>query len=717
MGAISRIRQLSPYFLATVAVLFIAFMVIQDSSCSSARQGPRNPATIVVGTVNGQDIFLSEYEARVKTAIDAQKQQNPNAEIDDEGVRQQVWDEMVNEVLMKQQAEKMGIYVTKQELVDAFFVNPPEYLTQGFKDSTGKVNMQLYRDVVSNPDNLANYIQGGEEDKARFVAQFKNDLIRVEDFLRTSKLDAALRAAVGAAGSVVSPSYAEVDYRTNNAMADVKYVALDANMVPDNEVSVSDADISAYYEKNKQFFEQKKSRRIKYMLFPLVPSTKDTQLAERRSGDLQLLFAGLTTPQAKDSAFTVEMSAKNGQTVDFRSISDIDAATATVLSSMTPREVFGPLTTSEGIKYVRLDERRDGVNPQVRASHILIDFGMSKDSAKITADRVLARAKKGEDFATLARENSKDPGSAMNGGDLGFFGKGRMVKPFEDAAFAGNVGDVVGPVETQFGYHIIKITDKQSAELKYSEITIKPLVSTGTRQKLLADASQAVKQIEGGSVLDSVAKKLNAKSNESPFFQKETPMLGSREITRFAFEQDKGAVKSFDLRNQTIAVVQLTDVREAGIQPLDDIKVQLRQKLMIDKKLDKLKARAERLAASLQAQGIDAAPMVDPTVEVRVMTQVRDNGQLQGFGGEFDATHAAFTTAVGGVSKAIRGNRAWFVVQPTNRQDADMSKFPNERVITMQTLSSSAKNSAYGVWMQKLREHSEIEDLRFAERD
>jgi peptidyl-prolyl cis-trans isomerase D len=528
MGAISRIRQISPYFLATVAVLFIAFMVIQDSSCSSVQQGPRNPATIVVGTVNGQDIYMAEYEARVKAAIDAQKQQNPNAEVDDEGLRQSVWDEMVNEILRKQQAEKMGLFVTKQELLDAFFVNPPDYLTQMFKDSTGKINMQLYRDVMSNPDNLGQFIQGGEEDKARYVAQFKTDLLKIEDYILTSKLDEALRAALGAAGSVISPAFAEQDYRTTNSSADVKFVALDANMIPDAQVNVSDADISAYYEKNKQYFEQKKSRRIKYMLFPMVPSAKDTQTAQNRSGDLQLTFARLATPESKDSAFTVEMSAKNGQTIDFRSVSDIESSTATILTSMTPREVFGPLTTPEGIKYLRLDERRDGVNPQVRASHILIDFGLNKDSAKVTADRVIARAKKGEDFAALARENSKDPGSAVNGGDLGFFGKGRMVKPFEDAAFSGNVGDIVGPVETQFGYHIIKIVDKQSAELKYSEITIKPVVSTGTRQKILADAATAVKQIEGGSPLDSVAKKFKVKSNESPFFQIETPMLGSR---------------------------------------------------------------------------------------------------------------------------------------------------------------------------------------------
>jgi parvulin-like peptidyl-prolyl isomerase len=499
----------------------------------------------------------------------------------------------------------------------------------------------------------------------------------------------------------------------NNSIADVKYVTLDATRIADKDVSVSDPDIASYYYANKQYFEQKKSRKLKYMMIPLVPSTRDTTRANEQSMNLQIALASAATPQAKDSVYTIELSAKNGRTNDFRQISEIDPSVATVLSSMAEREVFGPLTTPEGIKYMRLDGRREGENVQVKASHILLEFGADKDAAKAEADKLLARAKKGEDFGTLARENSKDPGSAVNGGDLGFFGKGRMVKPFEDAAFAASVGQVVGPVESQFGYHIIKVTDKQSTEIKYSEITIKPVISTGTRQKALADASTAVKQIEGGKTIDAIAKEMNRQFNETPFFQEETPIFGSREATRFAFTAAKGDVKSFDLRGQNIVVAQVVDAREAGIQPLDDIKENLRAKLLMDKKVDKLKARATEIASALQQQGIDAAPMVEPGLEVRTMTQLRDNGQLQGFSNEFDATRAAFKQPVGSVSKAIRGNRGWFIIQTISRDDADINRFASERMITMQMLASGARNSAYTVWLQKLRDNAEIEDLRY----
>ncbi len=90
---------------------------------------------------------------------------------------------------------------------------------------------------------------------------------------------------------------------------------------------------------------------------------------------------------------------------------------------------------------------------QVRASHILV-------RSKTEADKILNRIKAGAKFEDLARKHSQCP-SGKKGGDLGYFGKGQMVKPFEDTAFTMNKGDVSDPVQTQFGYHIIKVTDKR----------------------------------------------------------------------------------------------------------------------------------------------------------------------------------------------------------------------------------------------------------------
>lgn len=93
--------------------------------------------------------------------------------------------------------------------------------------------------------------------------------------------------------------------------------------------------------------------------------------------------------------------------------------------------------------------------------------------AKKKAEEILAKAKAGEDFAKLATENSQDPGSAANGGDLGYFGKGKMVPEFEKAAFDAKAGDIVGPIKTVYGYHIIKVVDKKGDQVRASHILIK----------------------------------------------------------------------------------------------------------------------------------------------------------------------------------------------------------------------------------------------------
>lgn len=705
MGAITKIRQISPYFLGSVAVLFIAFMVIQDSSCTTISSSRKSPENVEVATINGDRITLAEYERRVRDVVEAQRQQNPNQEIDDETIRQQVFDEMVNEVLRKQEAAKLGVVVTPQQIIDVMVINPPEQL-QFFKDSTGRFDKRLYQELVTNPDRMGEMLaaqKAPQEEIDRQVQQWKKTLFDIEDGLRSQMLQQSLASAVGASASIPSLSAAEQQYKIDNSTADVQFVALSTDRIPDNAVTVSDDEVKAYYEKNKEYYLQKRSRKIKYLVFPQLPSLKDTQQAARNSQRLAEAFAALPDPVQKDSAFTAGMTTFNGQTTDYTSLSQIDPMAATVLSSLNKGEVFGPLNTSAGITYYRLDDRRDGLNPVVRASHILIPFGTNKDSAKAEITKLLARAKKGEDFAELARLNSKDPGSAQQGGDLNFFGKGRMVPEFENAAFGAAVGETVGPIETQFGFHIIKVTDKQSTELKYSQIVIKPILSSATKQQTMAKAQKAADDISNGRPIDSVGNALKVPVQESPLFTSDSPVLSSRELTSWAFDSDKGDVIRKDVKYYGTVVAQVSDAREVGIKPLEDMKDKIKSILVQRKKLDMLKGQADQLAASF---GADSAQ--------GLVTQmgVKDNGTLTGFGGEYMATAKIFQTAPGSTTGAVRGERAWFVIKVLNRSDANMQQFAADRNAVMANMSNKIRNQAFYAWFQKVKDNSEIEDLR-----
>jgi peptidyl-prolyl cis-trans isomerase C len=140
------------------------------------------------------------------------------------------------------------------------------------------------------------------------------------------------------------------------------------------------------------------------------------------------------------------------------------------------QDIIPPPSVEEAQKFYDENKERFIEPESVRASHILIranptDPDTAKSAARGRADAALAEVKGGRDFGAVATEKSEDPGSAPNGGDVGFFPRGRMVGPFEEAAFSLGVGDVSPVIETQFGYHIIKVTDKKAGrEVPFPEV-------------------------------------------------------------------------------------------------------------------------------------------------------------------------------------------------------------------------------------------------------
>lgn len=174
---------------------------------------------------------------------------------------------------------------------------------------------------------------------------------------------------------------------------------------------------------------------------------------------------------------------------------------------------------------------------QVHAQHILLRLnpGAAEDEAKkveARAEELKKKAEKG-DFAKLANQNSEDPGSKAKGGDLGFFAHDRMVKEFADAAFAAPVGKVIGPVKTNYGYHLIKVLEKRPAEEanfdKQKIEVAQKLLSEDKVQKELASLDEAIGKGDEAA-LDKDIKAMNGKWEETGFFslsQESAPKLNS----------------------------------------------------------------------------------------------------------------------------------------------------------------------------------------------
>ena len=555
MGTMERMRKTSPYFLAAFAVLFVGFMVASDADIGSLIQGRGSIQTELIGKINGEEILYKDFDLKVKEVIEQKRKQSsdPNANIDEDQVINQVWSQMVDETLLKQEAKKAGVIVSDEEILDVLLDNPPESLRKPFTDSTGTFNNQLYLELVTNPDKMGEALgpNVSAEEKQKAIDDFKKYLIDFEKYLRQQKLAEGLIAVVSSSVSAVSPQYAKEKYIYDYTSSDVDFLFFGRDEIQDNQVQVTEKEIADYYDKHKQAYKQKPQRRLKYIKFDIVPNIDDTIRAGKKVDRITADLASVTTILEKDSVFDLKMSEFGGNNPEFTLIKDIPDFKLNMLQTMNVNDIIGPVMTPDGITFLRLDGKRSGENEVVKASHILLKFSVNKDSTKAEAERIMARAKGGEDFAELARKYSGDPGSASKGGDLGFFGKGAMLKPFEEAAFAAAPGSIVGPVETEYGYHIIKVFEKKSDEIKYSEIVIKPIVSNTTKNMLFRNAYSFQKQVEEGHSFDNLAEKSKYKVQQTMFFTKGTPVLGSQYLSDLAFESETGTVlQPLELKNQ-----------------------------------------------------------------------------------------------------------------------------------------------------------------------
>jgi peptidyl-prolyl cis-trans isomerase D len=382
---------------------------------------------------------------------------------------------------------------------------------------------------------------------------------------------------------------------------------------------------------------------------------------------------------------------------------------------MKPKEVVGPASIAGKVYFLRLDDVQDGKNPQVKASHILIKYGKDKDSSKAKALGILSRARSGEEFSDLASENSDDPGSASQGGSLGWFGKGQMVPAFDSAAFAADSGQIVGLVETQFGYHIIKIDDKASHEIKFSQIEISVNISTDTRNRLFREAFSFMKQIEGGANFANLAKTLKLQPIETPFYNKYQPFLNSQYLTDIAFQNSKGKVfDPLELKYYGIVVAQVADERKAGTKPLEDMKEEIKGKLALKKKVALLKSDADQLYSKVASyQNLKDYEKIDSTNKIKSDSAFALMTGTPRRSFDYIFANQVLKLPEGKINQPIRGDKGYYIVQvhskkiidPNTITDADIAKH-KRNIITQ------SRQRAFYDWYQKVKEEANIKDNR-----
>ena len=365
-------------------------------------------------------------------------------------------------------------------------------------------------------------------------------------------------------------------------------------------------------------------------------------------------------------------------------------------------------------KYYRDNEQQWTTPEQVRASHILLETeGNDEAAVKKEAEALVKKIRGGADLAALARTRSDDEQSKAQGGDLDYFGRGRMVKEFEEAAFTLPVGEVSDPVKTTFGYHIIKVTDKKpesrrSLDDVRQQIT-EQLASERAQTQATTTAEQIVSEAKTGADLERVATSRGLTVAESGFFTRDEPIaaLGpAPEVTEQAFELEVGELGGPSRVSRGLVVFSPSGTEPSRLPALDEVKERVREDATRAKARELSQQRAASLAADFKAGFAAAAKSAGREIKTTEMVARGTAWPEAGISTALD--EAIFALPVGGVSAPVSTDAGTVIARVVEREAPNAETLASSRESLRQELLGERRSKFYSAYMNKARERLKI---------
>ena len=655
MAAIEKIRRHSVLLIAIIGIALLAF-VLQDLFQSQGRSREYN-----IAVIDGEKIPYQDFETQKEKNLE-NRRSNSNGNLtsaETYSIYNSTLDEMIKQDIMTKEYDAIGMNVSSDELYDQFMgENPHQWVVQSFPGQDGGFNREM----------VEYYLQNLKD----FPADAQVRWMDFEKAVKENRLENKFNNLVKAS-YMVPKALAEKYYQNKNTKASADVIALRYSAIPDSTVVVTDKDKKAFYEENKYRYETDERRDIEYVVFEIKPSLEDRQEALKTVQDMKEDFT-------KTENVANFVNANSDQRYDSTWVGRKDVPQAVEASVFDMGNeagfVYGPYEDNGAFNLVRIVELENRPD-SLRASHILISYKgaynsqdtISKEEAEAKANELLAQLKAAKNndelFAELATANSTDPGSKDKGGDLDWFTDGRMVPQFNEFVVDNPVG-TIGIVETVFGYHIIKVTDKTEPQPKarLAYLTHEITSSTKTYQNIFAEANKFVtenktydefnKAIEDQGLTKRTMPRMNAATYQI------TGIDNPRQIVRWAFDKKTkvGDISTiFDLDNMFV-VAALTSIVPEGYAPLEIVAEQSKYQILNKKKgdiaVDKMKACGTDTDRMVNELGAEATSVSDITIESRV---------LSNFGVEADIVGMLLGMKEGEEVGPIAGNASAFIIK------------------------------------------------------
>lgn len=351
---------------------------------------------------------------------------------------------------------------------------------------------------------------------------------------------------------------------------------------------------------------------------------------------------------------------------------------------------------------------------QVSARHILLKTE-GKDEAAVSrlAQELVNRLRAGANFAQLAKEFSEDEGSKNNGGDLGSFGKGQMVPEFEQVAFTLQPNQISDPIKSQFGYHIIEVTQKQPAFKMDFALVKDQIYRQLSLPEAMKNAEEQAKKIyddltKNKKTMAEIAKVQLVELKTADFFAKNEDIPGlSPAFREKAFELKKGGISEPVQVFQDYAIIQLMDEKPSEIPPFEKVEAKATQKYRQWKSEVFAKEKAEAFYNSLgTATDLKTAAEIDK-LTVKESGDFTKAGVIQDLGTVPAVSDAAFSMKVGEFSKPIQAGQSYIVFQLKEKKEFSLADFDKEKDQLRQQMISKQESEFFQAYRNMLRKRYE----------
>ena len=706
MAVLGEIRNRPWLLMGIIAVAMLAFVVNPDSleKLFGAKPG-------VYGKVNGVEITKEDFDDQLFILQQqAQQQGQPT-----KGLEEQAWQMVVQSKLIKQQFEKMGLTLTddmfyNQLQFDPMFAQNPENF-----DAKGNFKVQEIKKQIEELRNSGN-------------VEMYNNWLKTKKAIEYRMMARQLFANVST-GITVSKKEAEEMMKQRDQVADIDFVKVDyAAYAQKNPVKVTTKDLEDYIKKHPILFKRDASRNIGLVYFPAAASPQDEAVTQ---AEINKLFTkGTDMSDGKenfqnttnDSMF-VSLNSDLPYNPTYFSAEQLPAAIKDKVAGAAVGTTFGPYKEQNFYVVSKLLDKKPSDSTLSR--HILVSYKgnqaganetRTKEEAKKLADSIGAVLK-----ATPAKfaeflKYSSDPGSAGQGGSVGWTTPATPFVPEYLSFLANNGKGATGVVETQFGFHIINIEDKKSGAMTYKVANLVKAVkpSDKTESEVYTKATRFIQQIQGKTFNDfaNVAKKNNYQffnPKEVGRFQGQLPGLGTdkdEEIIAWAFnkKREKGDADIFTVDGTGDRIVAyLNGVQDPGTADPEAVRDQIepivKNKILAKQIADKITA-AKATSLDQIAKMFGSAKQ---TAQVNMLSP-----QIAG-AMEPKVAGAAFGVAKGKVSNPVEGMTGVYVLV---KKSETLNKQPGDIKQVTQALASQNSQQFGQALLRSLQDNAKIEDYR-----